>query len=660
MQLPQRKTAVSSKVKTLFLAGFMAIIATSLGTATAWAELSGFIENDTHYRDDRGLSKVRNTAQLEYSKDLGAKGLFSEINFNTTLRATYDAVYDLRDEEWGDKAGGPVNMQQVGGQTPPPPWGPGAVFPALEVPYAPNTTGPGTFPVVLPYGDFDGVKNPNKGLENLGEHLHNPNGGLDLAVPVRPCDEDSRGCLDDYMDADLDDLRYPEFNDRQDWLREFYVDATIPLEDGKELGMKLGRQQIVWGRTDLFRVLDVINPVDYSRNNIYDELEDIRIPMWMLETELRTGPGEIFDDLNYSVVWNFDKFRPSTLGQGGTPNQINDAGSFFRSMKNLWDNGGTVGNFAFGNAATNFKPHTLGIRDVDLPDWKLSNTQVGAKVEGVYKDLGFSLNYLYTRQQLPTLRGGVPAFNPWGPLIGDLDEQPRAYLPAFDIVFPRVNLFGGSLDYYEQYTDSVFRLELAYTTGEEFANTADPELYSESDVIRWVLGWDRNTFVRSLNAKKAFLTSFQLFGQHLLDHELHDAPLGKIGMPDWENNYIGTLLVKGWWMRDRLSPQILVAHDYKAEATTIEPSISWLITDNLSITARYNVKTGHGARKFNDTRAANQFPPFSATPLHGDPATSVPQPIGINGYEPLGRFRSGPIGMAQNEDEVSFQIRYSF
>jgi hypothetical protein len=24
----------------------------------------------------------------------------------------------------------------------------------------------------------------------------------------------------------------------------------------------------VWGRTDLFRVLDVLNPVDYSRNNI--------------------------------------------------------------------------------------------------------------------------------------------------------------------------------------------------------------------------------------------------------------------------------------------------------------------------------------------------------------------------------------------------------
>jgi hypothetical protein len=660
MQMPHRKTAVASKVKTIVLTSSLVIIATSLAATAALADVSGFIENDTHYRDGRGLSKVRNTFQLEYSKDLGAKGIFSEINFNTTLRATYDAVYDLRDKEWGDKAGGPITMQQTGGQTPPPPWGPGAVFPALDVPFGPNTTGPGTFPVVTPYGDFDGTKNPNEGLENLGEHLHSVSGGFDLAVPVRPCDEDSRGCLDDYMDADLNELRYPEFNDRQDWLREFYVETTIPMAEGKELGMKLGRQQIIWGRTDLFRVLDVLNPVDYSRNNIYDELEDIRIPMWMLEAEYRTGPGKIFDDLNFSVVWNFDKFRPANLGQSGTPNQIIDAGSFFRGMKNVWDNGGTVGNFAFGNTALNFKPHTIGIRDVELPSWSLSNTQLGGKIEGVYRDLGFSLNYLYSRQQLPTLRGGIPALNLWGPLIGDLEEKPREYLPAFDIVFPRVNLFGGSLDYYEQNTDSVFRFELAYTTGEEFANTADPKLYSESDVIRWVLGWDRTTFIRSLNAKKAFLISAQIFGQHLLDHELHDAPLGKIGMPDWEDNYIGTLLVKGWWMRDRLSPQILIAHDYEAEATTFEPSINFLVTDNLSITARWNTKVGTGARKFNDVRAANQFPPFTATPFHGDPATSVPMPIGINGFEPLGRFRSGPIGMAKNEDQVSLQIRYSF
>lgn len=658
MQMHHRTVSPGSKIKALFLTSFMVVVAMLLYVSNVWADVSGFVENDTHYRytDNRGLSKARNTFQLEISEDLGAKGIFSELKFNTTLRATYDAVYDLNDDEWGRNAGGPINMQQSAG-------GP---FPS-EVPFGPGYNGP-PGPIEFPYGPADFSNNPNEGLENLGQHLHSVSGGLDLAVPVRPCDEDSRGCIDDYMDASLNELRYPEFNDRQDWLREFYVTGSIPVGDN-ELGIKLGRQQIVWGRTDLFRVLDVINPVDYSRNNIYDELEDIRIPMWMLQTELRTGAGEIFDDLNYSLVWNFDKFRPSNLGQSGTPNQILDAGDFFRGMKNVWDNGGTVGNFAEGIYATNFGPHTIGISGADMPEWSLANTQIGAKVEGVYKDLGFSLNVLHFRQQLPTLRGGIPARNPFGPLMepggpyqempDDMGEKPRPYLPAFEIAFPRVNLFGGSLDYYADSIKSVIRLEAAYTTGEEFANTADPKLYSESDVIRWVLGVDRNTFIPFLNEKKAFLISGQIFGQHLLDHELYNAPLGKVGMPDWKDNYIGTLLIKGWWMQDRLSPQFLMAHDYEAEATTFEPSISWLVTDNLSITARWNTKVGTGARKFNDVRAANQFGPFTATPVHaGDPMTAMP--IGMSGYEPLGRFMSGPIGMAQNEDEVSIAIRYSF
>jgi hypothetical protein len=37
-----------------------------------------------------------------------------------------------------------------------------------------------------------------------------------------------------------------------------------------------------------------------------------------------------------------------------------------------------------------------------------------------------------------------------------------------------------------------------------------------------------------------------------------------------------------------------------------------------------------------------------------------PQASGSYGYEPSSRFMSGPFGMAQNEDEVSFNIRYAF
>ncbi len=408
---------------------------------------------------------------------------------------------------------------------------------------------------------------------------------------------------------------------------------------------------MVWGRTDLFRVLDVINPVDFSRNNIYDELQDIRIPMWILKTDYRMGPGEIFDDLNLSFVWNFDRFRPHDIGQCGSPNNILDAACFFRGMNNLWENGGTVANFAGGVFATDFGPGQIGVRKAHMPAWSLSNGQFGLKLEGVYGDIGFSLNALTYRSQLPSLRGGIPGQNGF---TGETAVWPS--LIAFDIHFPRVNLIGGSLDYYAQSIDTVFRMEVAHTDGEEFANTLQSRLYSESDVTRFVVGADKNIFLPFLNSKRAFLFSGQLFGQKIHEHQLENRPLGKAGMPDWEENFIGTLLIKGWWMNDRLSPQILAAHDFKAEATAIAPSVEWLVSDNLKIVGGANIKVGRGAREFDDCRSCNPWDPFTA----GAPGHAEGQTLGLGGYEALGRFRAGPIGMAQKEDELQLTVRYSF
>ena len=258
---------------------------------------------------------------------------------------------------------------------------------------------------------------------------------------------------------------------------------NFALDDGTDLFLKIGKQQVVWGRTDLFRVLDVINPVDYSRNNIYDELQDIRIPMWMVQAEWRMGPSESMQDRNFQIVWNFDKFRPNNLGQCGSPNAILDAGCFFRGMANLWDNGGTVANFA--NVApgtllaTNFGPGQIGLRDVALPSWSLANTQIGAKFEGITQSgLAFSLNALYYRSQLPSLRGGKRTTNGF---TGEYSEH-NPYLISFDMHFPRVKLLGGSLDFQSETLGAAFRFEGAMSWGEEFSNTARPGLYSKNRV----------------------------------------------------------------------------------------------------------------------------------------------------------------------------------
>ncbi|WP_310494532.1 DUF1302 family protein [Dechloromonas sp.] len=640
----------------------------SMGEESSPWQVDVTYENHTAHREHAGLAKFRNTMQAEFDKKAG-----NGWGIHGILRGSWDGVYRMNSGEYGKDAGGAIALENVGwAGLPPAPTNAGT---PLNLPYVPHGGGINNaigvalgLPPTNAFG-FDLTQNPNTGMRVLGDRWHATEGGVAFGVPVRPCDVDSRGCRDfgGYGDKTLSELEAPEFNKRLDFVRELYVKKTFSLGDGKDLFLKLGKQQVVWGRTDLFRVLDVINPVDYSRNNIYDELSDIRIPMWIAQAEYRMGASDSMQDRNIQIVWNFDQFRANNLGQCGTPNVILDAGCFFRGMANLWDNGGTVSNFAAGGTvATDFGPHQIGIRNVYLPDWSLSNTQLGAKFEGVTAGgLSFSLNALTYRSQLPSLHSinGNGTVNPFTGGNGNT-TPPNAGTPvtgliAFDMHFPRVNLIGGSMDFQLPAAGAAVRVEGAYTNGEEFANTSRSELYSKNDVFRAVIGIDRPTFIPFISETSATLISGQLFYQHIFDHEYHQAPLGSVGMPDWEDNFIGTLLIKGFLRNGTLSPQIIFAHDFQAQATAMAPQVEWNVTNDLKVTlgANYKLAEGRSRWKFDDCRSCNPYAPFTSY----DPANqAVGQSYGLGGMEPLGRFRAGPIGAAFKENDIFVRVNYKF
>ncbi len=681
------------------MAGVAIVFLPNTSKGQGW-DMSGFLENVTHNRSGYGNSKIRNTLQVELNNNFGYVAGMSNFSVNAILRGSYDAVYDENEEEFGDKAGGSVFLRGRGAMagaldpgdptliddpssTDPthmiPTRFPSPAFPEHSTPYGQSlitrgfTSGPSMIPSpngsgLIPNAGhlanaqfgFDTDANPNEGLEILGHAIHGQGNGVVLAYPARPCDVDSRGCIDDYLDYSESELKSPEFNDHFDFLREFYIDGTFHLSRRIDLGVRLGKQQVVWGRTDLFRVLDVLNPVDYSRHNIYDELEDIRIPQWMLNLESRFGAVGPFADLNFAFVWNFDEFRPNNLGQGGTPYSILDAGSFFRAMNVCWELGCSVGNFAGGGVTTDFGPGQIGIRQANLPD---GHDQWGLKLEGVINEIGFSLNYIDYISQLPSLRANqFPATNSFTD-----QTQYWPYLIAFDIDFPRIQLYGGSLDLYVDNIKSAIRIEAAYTEGEEFANTNNPNLYSESDVVRYVVGLDTNATLPFVQSNSLALISAQIFGQHILDHESvetagHAAGIPgftKAGIPDWRRNWTATLLVRQPFQNGLVNAQIIMAHDWKAEASVAAPSVEFLLSDSWRLVVGGNIKFGAEAQKFDDCRTCNPWGPFTHVHmLHTNPLAAGS--VGLSGFEPLGRFRQGPIGTAKAEDEFHLTMRYRF
>jgi len=66
---------------------------------------------------------------------------------------------------------------------------------------------------------------------------------------------------------------------QRDALREAYIDAEV-----SDYSLRVGKQQVVWGTADGMKLLDAINPTDYSEM-AQNQMEDSRMPVWMINAE---------------------------------------------------------------------------------------------------------------------------------------------------------------------------------------------------------------------------------------------------------------------------------------------------------------------------------------------------------------------------------------
>ena len=71
-------------------------------------------------------------------------------------------------------------------------------------------------------------------------------------------------------------------------LYDAYVEGSLT----DNLDMKLGRQVVVWGRSDTIRVTDVLNPLDNRRPGMVD-IEDLRLPVAMAKFDYFVGDWRV-------------------------------------------------------------------------------------------------------------------------------------------------------------------------------------------------------------------------------------------------------------------------------------------------------------------------------------------------------------------------------
>jgi len=164
-------------------------------------------------------------------------------------------------------------------------------------------------------------------------------------------------------------------------LKEFYFD--IELLDSS-LWLRLGRQSIVWGKTELFRTTDQFNPQDLALATL-PSLEESRISLWAARAVYSLWSVGPLEDVRVELAANIDTFQGADFGQCGEPYTVNAACNIRAGM------------FAHGISG-------FGLAGVTRPPdpWEdVKGLEVGFRMEFRWSRFSFAITDFYGYDDFP-------------------------------------------------------------------------------------------------------------------------------------------------------------------------------------------------------------------------------------------------------------------
>ena len=97
-----------------------------------------------------------------------------------------------------------------------------------------------------------------------------------------------------------------DVNEEEFELGEAYIQGSL----FSNLDIKVGRQIVVWGKSDTIRVVDVLNPLDVREPGLVD-IEDLRLPVFMTKLDFYHGPWNLSAIAVHEIRFNKTPARGS-------------------------------------------------------------------------------------------------------------------------------------------------------------------------------------------------------------------------------------------------------------------------------------------------------------------------------------------------------------
>lgn len=389
--------------------------------------------------------------------------------------------------------------------------------------------------------------------------------GMFTADWIYPLKRDDASWEDKLFDESRNNL----YLDDEYWqlLKEAHLTWTP-----RDFYVRVGKQIVVWGETDGFRLMDQINPLDTRRGFADVEFETTIIPIWLLRAEyfppITTG---WLQDLGLEFIFNPNAdFIPNQ-----TPQLGNDEGGIW-APNILVD----LPPPPFGPGG---KAHlgSADILDIEEPDhWDAEGHEYGLRVKGVVKDAIITLNGFYGRDNDPVMRAL--------PLVPRMDVAADGLWiihPNFEGFYPRFRFAGATFSRditplrasFLGDVAPVVRLEAFYAWNNTFASVMNT--FEESDELRWAIGVDWKVKIPFLNPRTYFSISPQFYHRKIMDYPV-DFELANLE----EDNYITSLLISTSYFHNKLVPSFFWLHDFNNRADMLRFQVVYDYSHNWHFT----------------------------------------------------------------------------
>jgi len=305
-------------------------------------------------------------------------------------------------------------------------------------------------------------------------------------------------------------------------LRELYIET-----DWRETLFTIGKQQIVWGKADGLKVLDIVNPQNFQEF-ILDDFDDSRIPVWSINAEIP------FDETVIQFIVIPDQ----------TYNKFAQRGALYSFTSPLVSPTIPTGT-------------TVVMEPVKEPDQVVQDADVAMRVSSFINGWDVTFNYLYHFYDTPVF-------------FREIDFSMASPVVTLKPEYKRSHLLGGSFS--NAFGSLTLRGELAYSFNRFYSisdiTDADADGVLQSDEFAYVLGFDWQ------GIEDSFL-SLQLFQTYVLKDN-----------PDLIRDQLDTTLTflyRQTFYNETLSIETLLLHNINNDDGLLRPKITYQLRDDTNI-----------------------------------------------------------------------------